>query len=399
MAGQPLRVFIVTGEHSGDALGGKLMRALSDKLQGRVVFEGIGGHEMEAAGLVSRFPLSDVAVMGPIAILSRLPSIVRRVYQAVDAAIAFSPDIVVIIDAPEFTHPIAKRIKRKLPAVPVVDYVSPSVWAWRPGRARKMTRYVDHVLALLPFEPAAHARLGGPACTYVGHPMIERAAEFAAADAAKMELARRLGIPEDRPVLVVLPGSRRSEVERLLGTFGDAVAVLKTLGPDPAVIIPAVPHVRGLIEAGIAKWPQRPHIVNGVADKLAAFKLAAAALAASGTVTLELAFAGTPMVVGYKVDIIAAQFKYLIKVPSVVLANLVLGENTFPELLQTECTPERLAVQLEKLLRKRGSRELAAQRAGLVKIPDKLRLPAGQIPSEAAASVVLDVWRGQRSAR
>ena len=173
---QTKRIFIVAGEHSGDVLGGKLIEALKAKADADAfAFAGVGGEHMEAAGLPSIFPLSDVAVMGPAAILARLPKLVRRVYRTVDAALAFNPDAVVIVDSPEFTHPIAKRIRQRRPSIPIIDYVSPSVWAWRPGRARKMRPYVDHLLALLPFEPEAHARLGGPACTYVGHPLIERA--------------------------------------------------------------------------------------------------------------------------------------------------------------------------------------------------------------------------------
>src|SRR5215471_13081277 len=174
---QAKRIFVVAGEHSGDVLGGKLLQALLAKAgHESFTFAGVGGEHMEAAGLSSIFPLSDVAVMGPAAIIARLPTLVRRVYQTVDAALAFDPDLLVIIDSPEFTHPIAKRVRQRRPEIPIVDYVSPSVWAWRPGRARKMRPYVDHLLTLLPFEPGAHARLGGPASTYVGHPLIERAA-------------------------------------------------------------------------------------------------------------------------------------------------------------------------------------------------------------------------------
>ena len=177
---------------------------------------------MAHEGFVPLFPIEDVAVMGPMSILPRLPRIVRRVYQTVDAALAAAPDAVVIIDSPEFTHPIAKRIRKRAPHIPIIDYVSPSVWAWRPGRAKRMRRYVDHVLALLPFEPDAHARLGGPPCTYVGHPLIEKLDEIQNADAAA--LARRLGWRQRCPVVLVLPGSRTSEVERLIDVFGEAVA-------------------------------------------------------------------------------------------------------------------------------------------------------------------------------
>ena len=207
---QPLRLYLIAGEHSGDALGAKLLVALRTIHRGPIEVAGVGGELMEEQGLPSLFPLGDIAVMGPLAILKRLGPIVRRVYRTVDAALAFDPDVVVIIDSPEFTHPIARRIRRRRPEIPIVDYVSPTVWAWRPGRARSMRGYVDHVLALLPFEPAAHLRLGGPPCTYVGHPLIEQRARFEALDPGP--LAARLGLERDRPVLAVLPGSRASEV-------------------------------------------------------------------------------------------------------------------------------------------------------------------------------------------
>ena len=279
-----LRLFIVAGEPSGDALGAKLMRAIAARRRGRVRYLGVGGPLMEVEGLISQFPLSDVAVIGPLAILKRLPHLVRRVHQTVDAAIAAEPDVVVIIDSPEFTQPIAKRISRRRPNLPIVNYVSPSVWAWRSWRARRMARYIDHVMALLPFEPAAHIELGGPPCTYVGHPLIERLDELRGIDPAP--LAQRLGIDRGAPVLVVLPGSRRSEVERLMEPFGKTVEQLAREIEGLSVIIPVVEHVRELVEARLADWPVKPALVAGEDDKFRAFKLARAALAASGTVTL-----------------------------------------------------------------------------------------------------------------
>jgi lipid-A-disaccharide synthase len=389
-----LRIFLVAGEHSGDALGGKLMSALSARCKGRIHYLGVGGEDMEAAGLASQFPLSDVAVMGPLSILPRLPRIMSRVYRTVDSAVAAEPDAVVIIDAPEFTHPIAKRIRRRAPFIPIIDYVSPSVWAWRPGRARKMRPYVDHVMGLLPFEPAAHQRLGGPPCTYVGHPLIERLDWMHELDPAP--LAERLQLDPGRLVLVVLPGSRTSEVTRLMQPFGEALELLHARRIRPQVIIPTVAHVRPLVERLAQSWTVQPHLVEGEEDKFRAFRLAHAALAASGTVTLQLALAGTPMVVAYKVDGIAAHMRFLLNVPSVVLANLVLEENAFPELLQEDCTPEKLADALEPLLR--DSPERRAQLAALARIPHKMLLDGGT-PSDAAADIVLDyAVHGRRQA-
>ncbi len=382
---QTKRIFVVAGEHSGDILGGKLLQALTESGES-FAFAGVGGEHMEAAGLSSIFPLSDVAVMGPAAIIARLPTLVRRVYQTVDAALAFNPDAVVIVDSPEFTHPIAKRIRQRRPAVPIVDYVSPSVWAWRPGRARKMRPYVDHLLALLPFEPEAHARLGGPACTYVGHPLIERVAWI---DGLETESLRaRLGLTTGLPVLVVLPGSRPSEVSRLMAPFGETVEALRQNTGPFEIVIPAVPSVRPLIEQALVNWPQQPHLVEGETDKFTAFKLAQAALAASGTVTLELGVVGVPMVVAYRVDPVAARLRFLLKVHSVVLANLVLAENAFPEFIQEDCTAAKLSAALAPLLE--DGAERTAQLEALARIRQRMFLPEGT-PSGKAAGVVLKV--------
>jgi lipid-A-disaccharide synthase len=380
-----LRLFLIAGEHSGDALGSRLMAALNAQRKGRIHYLGVGGEGMEREGLASQFPLSDVAVMGPLSILPRLPRIIARVRRTAKAAIAAEPDAVVIIDAPEFTHPIAKRIRRRAPQIPIIDYVSPSVWAWRPGRARKMRAYVDHVLALLPFEPQAHEELGGPPCTYIGHPLIERLDWMHKLD--PYELADRLRLEETRPVLVVLPGSRTSEVGRLMGPFGKAVDLLEERGLAPQVIIPVVPHVRPLIEEHLKSWRVRPHLIEGDDDKFRAFKLAHAALTASGTVTLELGLAGTPMVVAYRVDWLSAgPLRMLIKAPSVVLANLVLSEKAFPEFIQEDCTPEHLASAVELLLR--DTFERRGQLAALARIPTRM-LREGSSPSDLAAEIVL----------
>ncbi|MBA2125114.1 lipid-A-disaccharide synthase [Hyphomicrobium methylovorum] len=384
---RPLKIFLVAGEYSGDALGGKLIAALNRRYAGHITYAGVGGEDMGEHGFASLFPIDDVAVMGPLSILPRLPRIVRRVYRTVDAAVAFQPDIVVIIDSPEFTHPIAKRIRKRLPNIPIVDYVSPSVWAWRPGRAKRMRPYVDHILALLPFEPAAHVRLGGPACTYVGHPLIERLDEIENANAPA--LAQRLGFDGTRPVLLVLPGSRTSEVTRLIDVFGEAIARVSEQAGPVDVVIPAVRHVRDLIVEKTKDWKTKPLIIESTpADKYAAMRLATAALAASGTVTLELALAGTPSVVAYKVDAVIARLRFLLKVSSVVLANLVLEKNVYPELLQEACTSENLANELLPLLADTPQRR--AQLEALAETPGKLRL-ATSSPSMAAADVVLSV--------
>jgi lipid-A-disaccharide synthase len=366
------------------------MVALRSTVPRPVRFAGVGGAHMAAEGLASEFPLSDVAVMGPVAILQALPRLYRRVTEAARAGIAFRPHVVVIIDSPEFTHPVARRIRKALPDVAIIDYVSPSVWAWRPGRASRMRAYVDHVMAILPFEPEVHARLGGPACTYVGHPLIEQAPLLAGADPAPLRAS--LGIGTGERVLVVLPGSRRSEVERLMTPFGQAVERVRARLGALAVIIPAVDSVRPLVEAEARRWPVMPHIVSGDTSKHQAFRAANAALAASGTVTLELALAGTPMVVAYRVDGIAAHLQFLVKTPHFALSNLVLGRRAFPELMQDDCTPAKLADTLVGVIEDGPAR--VAQLDALSEVPGRMVLE-GSTPSGAAARIVAEYALGR----
>ena len=383
---RPLRLYLIAGEHSGDALGAKLISEIRARLGAGVVFDGVGGEDMAREGLVSLFPLSDVAVMGPINIARQLPRLIDRVHQTVRDAVAVGPDAVVIIDSPEFTHPIAKRIRQRMPSVPVIDYVSPSVWAWRPGRAKKMRAYVDHVLALLPIEPEAHERLGGPACTYVGHSLSERLDWIKAQDGAA--LAARMGLDPTKRVLVVLPGSRASEVTRLMGPFGETVRRVRNACPQGLeVLLPVVPSVRGLVESALKEWDVPVRFVEGDADKFAAFRLADAALAASGTVTLELGLCGTPAVVAYKVDAVAAQLRFLLKVKSIVLANLVADEIIYPEFIQEKAAPANLAPAVVALLS--DTPERRAQEALLPRVAERIAT-GGKRPSALAADVVLD---------
>jgi len=383
---RPVRLFIVAGEDSGDALGAKLIDKLRELCDRPLSCAGVGGPLMAKQGLVSLFPLADVAVMGPLAILARLPKLVRRVHATVAAALAAGPDIVIIIDSPEFTHQVAKRIRRRRPSIPIINYVSPSVWAWRPGRARRMRPYVDHLLALLPFEPDAHARLGGPPCTYVGHPLVETGPWLRNLDPTP--LADRLGLDHKSPKLVLLPGSRRSEVARLQSVFGEVVKTLHARLGCVQIVMPVAESVRSLVESEVANWSIKPHLVDGHDDKFRAFKLADAALAASGTVTLELAVAGTPMVVAYKVEPLAAPIlRRLISAQSIVLPNLILGQNIFPEFIQEKCTPGALAEALIPLLS--DTPERRRQLSALDTVGSTVDSGVGA-PSYAAARVVLD---------
>jgi lipid-A-disaccharide synthase len=381
---RPLTIWIVSGEESGDQLGAKLMRSLKARLGAeRLHFGGVGGHAMTKEGLRSLFPLEQIAVMGISAVIARLPSILKRIRMTADAVVAANPDMLVIIDSPDFTHRVAKAVRQRAPHIPIIDYVSPSVWAWRPGRAPKMRAYVDHLLALLPFEPEAHRRLGGPPTTYVGHPLIERLGEIRPGPG---ERNRKAGQPVK---LVVLPGSRRSEVSRLMEPFGAALALLMERSPHPFdVTIPAVSHLAQEIRTGTETWSVKPRIVEGEAAKWAAFREADAALAASGTVTLELGLSGVPMVVAYRVSKIEEVLKYLIKAPSIVLTNLVLGENVIPELIQWDCTPDRLAEALLPLLSDTPERQ--RQIAAFDKLGSLMTI-GDEAPSERSARIVEEV--------
>ena len=384
--GRPLRIFVIAGEHSGDRLAASLIQALEDLSPKPVTWQGVGGDAMADAGCKSLFPLSEISVMGPIAILQRLPAIIRRVHETVAAVVTMQPDALIIIDSPEFTHAVAKRVRRKLPGLPVIDYVSPSIWAWRKGRAKKMRAYVDHVLAILPFEPALHQELGGPACTYVGHPLIEKYKWIR--NRSTEELRKRLKIKKTDRVIAVLPGSRVNEIKRMMPAYGQTIKrVINQIGPVE-VIMPLASGRKDIVVNELADWPVTPHFVEGDDDKFTAFRLADAALATSGTVTMEIALSGTPMVVGYKTEAIVAMFRWVMQSHSFVLANLVLGKNAFPEFLQEHANPENLSTALLPLLDPKST-ELQKQLQALDRIGPSMMVDSGT-PSRNAAQIVLD---------
>jgi len=378
-----LRIFIVAGEESGDRLGAALMAALTMRARRPIAFAGVGGDHMERQGLRSLFPLAETAFMGFSAIPGRFFSMLARIREAADAAVAARPDVLVIIDSPEFTHRVARRVRRLAPQIPIVDYVSPSVWAWRPGRARVMRRYIDRVLALLPFEPAALKKLGGPACSYVGHPLSEQIADLRP---NRQEDDRRNAEP---PVLLVMPGSRRGEVDHMLDIFGQTVKRVAARLGTLEVVIPTLPALAPVVRAKVVQWRLKARVVDDVAGKNAAFRIARAALVKSGTGTLELALAGIPMVAAYRVGAIEAfVIKRMIRSPSVILANLVLGENIVPELLQDDATPQQLAEALIPLVGKTPAR--AAQIEAFRRLDGIMEI-GRLVPSDRAAQIVLDL--------
>jgi lipid-A-disaccharide synthase len=382
------KIFLIATEESGDRLGAQLMKVLRQRLGGAVRFEGIGGQSMAREGLTSLFPIEELSIIGLAAVVTQLPKILRLIREAAAAVTRASPDILVIIDSPDFTHRVARRVRARDASIPIVDYVSPSVWAWRPGRARAMLAYVDHVLALLPFEPAAYQRLRGPPCSYVGHPLIE---QIGMLRPDTDEQARRDGQP---PVLLVLPGSRRSEIRHHMAVFGDTLGRLQAEGVTFELVLPTMPHLLEAVREGVTGWPVQPRIVVGEQEKRAAFRIARAALAKSGTVTLELALAGVPMVTAYRTGAIEAWILLrVINVSSVILANLVVGENVVPEFLQQDCTPEKLSRALRDVLTDSPLRQRQAEAFARI---DQIMSTGDQPPSVRAADIVLATMRKSR---
>jgi lipid-A-disaccharide synthase len=379
------KIFLIATEESGDRLGSNLMKVLRQRLGDAVRFEGVGGQSMAREGLASLFPIEELSIMGFSAVVKELPKLLRLIRETAAAVSQAAPDILVIIDSPDFTHRVARRVRARDPSLPIVDYVSPSVWAWRPGRARAMLGYVDHVLALLPFEPEAYRRLHGPPCSYVGHPLIEQI------DVLRPDADEQRRRDDQPPVLLVLPGSRRGEINRHMAVFGETLGLLDV--PFEAVL-PTLPHLQDLVRKNVKSWPVEPRIIVGEQEKKAAFRIAHTAFVKSGTVTLELAVAGVPMVAAYKVGAVEAWIlRRAIRGSSVILANLVIGENVVPEFLQEDCAPAKLAPALRDVLS--ASLLRRRQTEAFAKI-DAIMSTGGEPPSARAADIVLATLRKAR---
>jgi lipid-A-disaccharide synthase len=382
------KIFLIATEESGDRLGSSLMKVLRQRLGGAVRFEGVGGQSMAREGLASLFPIEELSIMGLAAVVKQLPKILRLIRETATAVTETSPDILVIIDSPDFTHRVARRVRARDPSIPIIDYVSPSVWAWRPGRARAMVRYVDHVLGLLPFEPEAYRRLRGPPCSYVGHPLIEQIGQLRPGPDEQM---RRDAQP---PVLLVLPGSRRSEINHHVAVFGETLGLLHAQDVAFELILPTMPHLQDAVAQAVKSWPVEPRVVVGDKEKRAAFRIAHAAFVKSGTATLELAIAGVPMVAAYKVGAVeAAIMRRAIRTSSVILANLVIGENVVPEFIQEDCAPDKLLPALRDILTDSPVRR--RQFEAFAKL-DAIMSTGNQPPSVRAADIVLATLRKAR---
>lgn len=375
-------VFLIAGEPSGDVLGARLMAALKRLTGSDVRFAGIGGEHMAAEGLSSLVPMAELTHFGFLEVLPHFPNLLRRMEQTAAEIARLRPDVVVTIDSPGFTVRVARKVRVRAPSIPLVHYVAPTVWAWKPGRAKKFAAVFDHLMAILPFEPPYFEREGLP-CTFVGHSVIEGGA--GRGDALRFRDAH--GLTADDCAVVVLPGSRRGEVARLLSVFRDALIRLSVRHAGLVAVIPTVAAVAPAVRAEAAGWPLRTIVVEGEEGKYDAFAAGAVALAASGTVALELALARLPSVIGYRLNpLSAALARRLVKVKYVNLVNLMHDRMVVPELLQGDCRPDALADALARLIDDPAARQ--EQVAGEAEVARWLGQGA-EPPSEKAAQVVL----------
>ncbi|BAB48185.1 MULTISPECIES: lipid-A-disaccharide synthase [Mesorhizobium] len=383
MADRVLKIAIVAGEESGDLLGADIVRSLRQITGREVRLVGLGGRHLGELGLVSPFDAGEIALMGFSAVLRDLPRLIRRIGQLAKTIAEEKPDCLVTIDSPDFSLRVARKVRAANPSIPIIHYVCPSVWAWRPGRAVAMKPYVDHILCILPFEVKELDRLGGPPGTYVGHRLTHDVGVLAAQKA--QALPRDLA--QDRiKTLLVLPGSRRGEVRRLIEPFGETVSMLRARGHRLRLQLPTVPHVADLVKSSVNRWDEKPEIIVDPQRKWQAFGKADAALIASGTVSLELALAGVPMVSSYRLDPIArAVAPYLVSVWSALLPNLISDRALIPEFYNEYVKANNLARQLEALFADSGMR--AWQKDGFAEIARRMATdkPSGEI----AAGVVL----------
>lgn len=372
----PLKLFLIAGEPSGDRLGAALMLGL--RSLETVEYTGVGGPMMQTEGMTSLFPMEELSVMGIAEVLPKYRHLKRRIRQTAAAVLTSGAEALVTIDSPDFCLRVAKIVKAARPDFRTIHYVAPSVWAWRPGRAAKMAKVIDHVLALLPFEPP-YMTAAGMSCDFVGHPVV---AEPLASP------AERAGFEGQGPLILVLPGSRQSEVSRLAPVFGEVIGRLKARHPDLRVALPTVRGVAGLVRELTAAWPIPPQIIEDASAKRGAFAVADVALAASGTVSLELAANACPMVIAYDMHPISWWLmQRAALIDTVTLVNLVSETRVVPEFLGPACRADAIAPALEAVLA-----DPAAQKAAMAVTMQRLG-QGGEAPGLRAARSVLGALR------
>jgi lipid-A-disaccharide synthase len=385
----PLRIFVIAGESSGDFLGASLMRALKAKYPD-VEFTGIGGTRMESVGLKSMFPMQELSVMGIAEVLPKLFSILKRINQTAEEILRQKPDAVVTIDSPDFCFRVIKKVKTETKDIPCIHYVAPSVWAWRPGRAEKVSKFLDHLLTLLPFEPPYFERHGLGA-TFVGHPIVERIGNKG--DAARFR--QKYHVKDSQHVICLLPGSRMSELSRLLKKFCQAADIVLRNKPDAIIVVPTLPHLKPYIEKFFVGKGINPIVTDNEEDKFDSFAASIGALAASGTVSLELALTDTPHIIAYKVSPLTAFIaRKLIRTPYANLVNIILNRPIVPELIQEQCEPGIMAREILRLLDRKDARsaQLMDFREALI----KLGLGDPETPGQKASTAVLSVIEDRR---
>lgn len=375
---RPLKIAIVAGEESGDLLGADLIDALRIQTERLVDIVGVGGDHLAARGLKSFFDPHEIALMGLGAILKKLPGLILRIRQTANGIVAEKPDCVLLIDSPEFTHRVAKKIRAADPSIPIVKYIAPSVWAWRPQRARAMRAYIDHVLTVLPFESEVMQRLSGPQATYVGHrltsyvPILQSRAAQLALEPKRFE--------DGRSTLLLLPGSRRTEIQMLMEPFGEAVEQLAARTEKLEVVLPTLPRIEEMVRTLSKDWAVKPLIVVGDEEKWKVFARADAALAASGTVSLELALSRIPSVLSYKADWFARKFLMpRITIWSAALPNIIADEPVVPEYFNEFVRPGMLARNLERLMRPGSARKAQLDGFDAVASIMSTEQPSGEI--------------------
>lgn len=337
---KPLSIYFVMGEASGDILGSKLLDAFKE-INAEISPMGLGGERMGEQGVESLFDISELSVMGITGVMVRLPNLMKRIRQTTADVLKKRPDVLLLIDSPEFSYRVAKAVRKQAPDIKIIKYVAPSVWAWRPGRAAKIAAYVDHVLAILPFEPEYMERLGGPETTYVGHPLSAEMPDIKTADKKKCSTPVKI---------LTLPGSRRSEVKRLMPRIGETLRILKERGMEFNVTLPTLPKLEAEVRDAAKEWNVSPDIVLGDEARLTAFREADLALAASGTVTLELALYKVPMISIYKLDAGAMAIRHMLKGWTASLPNLIADYPFIPERFNEYCHPQYMARMVERLV-------------------------------------------------
>ena len=387
-----MKIFIIAGEASGDKLGAAMMKGFEQHISHKLEFIGVGGALMEEIGLKSLFPMEEISLMGISEILSQYRHLKKRIRQTASAVLDEKPDVLITIDLPEFSFRVADLVKQTYD-IPTAHYVAPTVWAWRPGRARKIAKYIDHVLALFPFE-APLMQDAGMSCDFVGHPVVQ---DRIATPQEMAEFKSHFGL-NSGPILVCLPGSRRSEIKRLTPIFQNSLAKVKDSYPDMNIVLPATPSVAELVQSEVRQWTHKPIVLDprefnldqAGKFKRASFKAADVALAASGTVSLELAINQTPMVVAYDMNWISRQIiGRMLQVDSVNLVNLVSDTRTVPEYIGEACQPDAISSAICDVLK-----NPTAQFQSMQSTVDRLKAPFST-PGSCAAKSVLDFLKNR----